>query len=403
MRFHLRVMDLSDPKRARAELEAVGADPAGVGKMLQKAGYLALRASAVRSPGANILKQEALSVGAEAAVARGVINCSIDHTDVLILGTRKQLRALVRKLRPQPFSLKILAEEIEALLANLDRAFDVPWSGGVLHLSTRPHVMGVLNVTPDSFSDGGDHFDREAALDRALQMVEEGADIVDVGGESTRPGSDPVPPEVELARIVPILEFLAPRLKVPLSVDTYRADVAERAVGAGASMVNDISGLRADPEMAAAVARSGASVVLMHMRGTPKTMQTDTTYVDLVGEVSLGLEESAEAALAAGVPRNRIILDPGIGFGKSAQGNLELLARGAELRSLGFPILVGASRKSFIGKLLGAENPKDRLEGSLAAAVVALWNGAHILRVHDVRASRRALDLTWAMRTAASG
>lgn len=384
-------------------MEAVGADPAGVGKMVPKAGFLAIRASDVRSPGANILKQEALSIGAETAVARGVINCGVEYTDVLILGTRKQIRALCRKLRPQPFSLKILADEIEALLENLERSYDVPWPGGVLHLSSRPHVMGVLNVTPDSFSDGGDYFDREAALDRAIRMVEEGADLVDVGGLSTRPGSDPVPPEVELDRILPIIEYLAPRLKVPLSVDTYRAGVAERAVGAGAAIVNDISGLRADPEMADTVARSGAAIVLMHMRGTPKTMQTDTTYRDLLGEVSRTLEESAEAALAAGIPRDRILVDPGIGFGKTAHGNAELLARGGELRSLGFPILVGVSRKSFIGRLLDIEDPKDRLEGSLAAAVLALWNGAHILRVHDVKPTRRALDLAWAIRTASSG
>jgi dihydropteroate synthase len=371
--------------------------------MIPKAGFLAIHASALKSPGANILKQEALSVGAETAVARGVINCGVERTDVLILGTRKQIRALSRKLRPQPFGLKRLGEEIDALLANLDRNFEVPWSGGVLHLSQRPHVMGVLNVTPDSFSDGGDFFDPGVALERGAQLVEEGADILDVGGESSRPGSDPVPAEVEAARVLPIVEYLAPRLKVPISIDTYRAAVAERALGAGAAIVNDISGLRADPLMAGTVARSGAAVVLMHMKGTPKTMQTDTTYGDLLGDILQSLRESAELALSAGVTPDRIVVDPGIGFGKTAQGNLELLARLRELKSLGFPILVGASRKSFIGKILGSEDAKDRLEGSLAAAVVALWNGAHILRAHDVKATRRAIDLAWAIRTVSDG
>lgn len=400
MTFDVRVLDLTDPGRARAELEAVGADPAGVGKMTPKATFLALKVAGVKAPGANILKQEALSVGCDAAVGRGVVNCSIERSDVLLLGTRKQVRAVIRKLKPQPFGLKKLAADLEAVLEALERRHELAWSGGVLRLWERPHVMGILNVTPDSFSDGGRFFDRGAALARAEQMVAEGADILDIGGESSRPGSDPVSEEEELARVLPIIEHLAPRVGIPISVDTYHASVAAAAVAAGASIINDISGLHADPAMAEAAGRAGAALVVMHMRGTPKTMQADTTYADLPGEVWRSLRESADAALAAGVPPEKIVVDPGIGFAKSVEGNLVLLRRLGELRSLGYPILVGASRKSFLGRLLGTDDPADRLEGSLAAAAVAAWNGARILRVHDVRETRRALQVAWAVRSA---
>lgn len=403
MGFDVRALDLSDPRRAREELDRVGADPAGVAKMRDKAGFLALHARGVRSPGANILKQEALAEGAEAAVHRGVINCSVERSDVLLLGTRKQMRALVRRLRPQPFGLKALAAEIEAALAGLAREHELPWRGGVLRLSEKPHVMGVLNATPDSFSDGGDFLDPSAAFDAALRMVDEGADLLDIGGESTRPGAETVSDEEEARRVLPLVERLAPRLPVPVSVDTAKASVARRAAQAGASVVNDVSGLRSDPAMARTVAEAGCSVVVMHMRGSPRTMQQDTAYDDLLGEVYRGLRESIEAAVAAGVARERVIVDPGIGFGKSVEGNLSLLRRLGELRSLGCPVLVGASRKSFIGKLLGIEAPKERLEGSLAAAVLAVWNGAHIVRVHDVAATRRAVDLAWAVRRAGEG
>ena len=394
--YHLRFLDLSDPGRARAELERVGADPGGVARMTPKAGFLAIRVTGLKAPAANILKQEMLSVGGDAAVARGVVNCAVERSDAVILGTRKQVRRLVDKLRPQPFGLGRLADELLDLL----RPGDAPvlrWHGGEVPLDRRPLVMGVLNVTPDSFSDGGEHFDPGAALDRALEMVEQGADILDVGGESSRPGADPVPEQEELRRILPVIEHLAPRVRVPVSVDTYKASVARRAVEAGAAVVNDISGLRMDPAMAPTVAELGCTVVVMHMRGTPRTMQTDTRYDDLMGEIFEALEGSVGAALEAGVPRERVWIDPGIGFGKSPEGNLVILRRLGELRSLGCPILVGASRKSFIGRALGIDDPKDRLEGSLAAAVLAVWNGARVVRVHDVRETRRAVDLAWAV------
>jgi dihydropteroate synthase len=400
VRFRVRLLDLALRADALRELGRTGADEAGVARMADKARFVALRAEGLKAPAANILKQEMLSLGGDAAVARGVVNCSAPTSDVLILGTRKQIRGLLKKLRPQPFGLPTLAEEIRAALAGAECSPRLVWRGGEMDFSRKPRIMGIVNVTPDSFSDAGDTFDPEAALDRALAQVEEGADILDVGGESTRPGAAEVDAEEEAGRVVPLIAKLAARVKVPLSVDTVKASVARRAMDAGASVVNDVSGLRLDPEMARTAAETGAALVVMHMRGTPRDMQSDTRYGDLVGEIHASLAASVAAALEAGVPREAIAVDPGIGFGKSVAGNLVLLRRLREFAGLGRPILVGVSRKSFIGKTLGIERPKDRLEGSLAAAAVAVMNGAHILRAHDVAATRRAADLAWAIRTA---
>ena len=269
----------------------------------------------------------------------------------------------------------------------------------VLDLGDRTHVMGILNVTPDSFSDGGRFFEREDALRQAERMLEEGADIVDVGGESSRPGSDPVSEEEEIRRTAPVVEYLAGRLDAVLSIDTYKAEVARRALDSGATMVNDIGALRLDPGMAPLVAEYGVPLVLMHMKGTPKTMQQSPRYADPMGEIGTFLKEQMEAAVRAGIPREQLILDPGIGFGKTIEHNLEILARLDVLHPLGRPLLIGPSRKSFIGTLLDLPTD-DRLEGTLAAVVCGVWNGAHIVRVHDVRETVRAVRVADAIRRA---
>ncbi|HSG80713.1 MAG TPA: dihydropteroate synthase [Gemmatimonadota bacterium] len=258
-----------------------------------------------------------------------------------------------------------------------------------------PVVMGVLNITPDSFSDGGRFFDLDAALRRCEELQRQGADIIDVGGESTRPGSDPVPVEEELQRVIPAIEA-AQQFDVPISVDTTKATVAAAALDAGAEIVNDISGLRFDPELGRVAAGHGAGLVLMHIRGRPRTMQVDVHYDDLLAEIAAELQESVDRALAAGCDRDRIVVDPGIGFGKTAEQNLTLINQVGRISELGFPVMVGPSRKSFIGKTLGLE-VDDRLEATLAACVVALLRGARIFRVHDVSAARRALDMTEAI------
>jgi dihydropteroate synthase len=265
-----------------------------------------------------------------------------------------------------------------------------------------PFVMGVLNATPDSFSDGGAFLDPDAAAARAFAMAEEGADLVDVGGESTRPGAPEVPAAEEIRRVVPVIARLRARgFPLPVSVDTRKGAVARAALAAGADLVNDVSGL-SDPDLARAVAEAGAPAVLMHMRGTPADMASRAVYRDVVAEVREELRAALGRAVAAGIPEERLVLDPGIGFAKTAEQSLALLARLAELRSLGRPLLVGPSRKSFIGKVTGAP-VEARLPGTLAAVAAAVLAGAEIVRVHDVGPAREAARVAAAIRDSAPG
>jgi dihydropteroate synthase len=261
-----------------------------------------------------------------------------------------------------------------------------------------PVLVGILNVTPDSFSDGGEFFDPESAANHASAMMDEGAGIIDVGGESTRPGSDPVPQEEEIRRVVPVIEgILAVRPEAVISIDTYRADTAAAALEAGARIVNDVSALRSDPRMASVVAEAGCPVVLMHMKGEPKTMQEEPFYQDVVREVGEFLAQRAEHSVAAGVRPENIIVDPGIGFGKNLEHNLALLRDLCVLVDLGFPVLIGASRKRFIGTITGVKEARERVFGTVATSVLAYQKGARYFRVHDVRANREALAIAEAV------
>ncbi len=261
-----------------------------------------------------------------------------------------------------------------------------------LDLAERPLVMGIVNVTPDSFSDGGQFYDPRRAIDQFQRLIDHGADIIDIGGESSRPGAEPVDTEEEWRRVGPVLAKLGATCPVPISIDTYKAETARRALDSGATIVNDISALRFDPKMAGVVHSAGAGLILIHMQGTPRSMQKNPVYEDVVGEIKEFLLERALAAETAGVEKERIVLDPGIGFGKTLVHNLQILNRLAEFHELGYPVLVGASRKAFIGKISGADKD-DRLEGSLAAAILAAHAGAQIVRVHDVKETRRALSI----------
>ena len=258
-----------------------------------------------------------------------------------------------------------------------------------------PLVMGILNVTPDSFSDGGRYADINAALQRADEMIAEGADVIDIGGESTRPGSKRVSADDEISRVVPVIEAISKRLDVPVSIDTSKSAVADAAVDAGAEIINDISGLRFDEAIAEVAARHKTGLVLMHSRGEFETMHSQPPVEDIITEVEKDLRRSISAAAAAGVAAEQIVLDIGIGFGKTLDQNLKLIAQLDRLVNEFpvFPILVGASRKSFLGKLLGKDDPKERLSGSLASAAIAVWNGAKILRVHDVAATVDAVKI----------
>jgi dihydropteroate synthase len=263
---------------------------------------------------------------------------------------------------------------------------------GTLTEGPGPVVVGILNVTPDSFSDGGNFLDPDAAAEHAVAMLDEGAEILDVGGESTRPGSEPVSQEEEIRRVVPVLErILASRPEAVVSVDTYRAGTATAALEAGARLINDVTALRGDPRMATVVKEAACPVILMHMQGEPKTMQEEPHYEDVVREVRDFLGERAEYTVAAGVRPENVIVDPGIGFGKNLEHNLALLRNLDAVVDLGFPVLIGASRKTFIGRITGAQEARERVFGTVATTVLAYQQGVTFFRVHDVRANREAL------------
>lgn len=396
-RFAPRLLVLPTPENAACELRRIGVDSCGIVEMVPKMQTLCIGLSQLECRQANVLKQEMLSVGGDAAVARGTVACSIAKTDCVLIGTAKQITRLCRKLKAQPFGLPELAGELDSLLARTASAPAVWKTSRRLLSLQRPLIMGILNLTPDSFSDGGSCIDPDRAFEKALQMESEGADIIDIGGESTRPGAPPVSSGEELDRIIPVIERLADTLKCAISVDTWKSVVASRALSAGVEIINDISGFNFDPQMAGVAAATGAGVVLMHTRGTPEKMQQDTAYDDLMAEISTSLRASLARAHEAGVSDDCIAIDPGIGFGKGAAGNLEVVRRLAELSGFGLPILSAPSRKSFIGTVLGREQTNDRLFGTAAVVALSVSNGASILRVHDVRAMRDVADMAHAV------
>jgi dihydropteroate synthase len=388
--YNVRPLMIGSMGSAQESIRCIGCDPGGVPLMAPKAMHHTFKLEDVDSRAALIIKQEMLSAGGEAAVCRGVIGLSSKKTDILVMGTRRQLQLATGKLRGQPFGAAAVAEELRSVIRNMDRGRDhvIKWGGRRLELGKRTHVMGVLNVTPDSFSDGGRFLDAHKAVERAIRMVAEGADIVDIGGESSRPGAAPVSAEAEKRRVLPVIGALARKLDVPISIDTYRPETARAALDAGAEMINDIFGLR-KKGMAELAAKKDVPVVIMHMKGSPHDMQKDPRYDDVLGEVHRFFRERIEAATQAGIDPEKIVLDPGIGFGKTPDHNLRILSRLGELGGLGMPVLVGVSRKSFIGKVIGTV-VDERLEGGLAAATAATLNGATIIRAHDVEANVRA-------------
>lgn len=269
--------------------------------------------------------------------------------------------------------------------------------GRELQWSDRPLIMGILNVTPDSFSDGGKYVTREKAVDHALKMVEDGADIIDVGGESSRPFSRPISTDDELKRVVPVIESLRERSNIPISVDTCKARVAEESCLAGADIVNDVSGLRYDPEMADTVSTAKVKVIIMHMKGLPETMQTAPYYDDVISEICTFFQERIQFSAVKGIDQDNIILDPGIGFGKRVEDNLKIIKHIDVFKRFGLPVLVGTSMKGFIGKITESTR-KGRIEGTLASISISVWNGADIVRVHDVKKAKKVVLLTDAIR-----
>ncbi|MCJ2563504.1 MAG: dihydropteroate synthase [Candidatus Thermoplasmatota archaeon] len=392
--FNARVVELSTEEQVRKRFRDIDVYPEGASIMTPKALHALIRLEGVGVKEAHILKQEMLSAGGEAAVAKGAVALTRKETDVLLMGTVKQLERATRKLSMQPFECPRIAEEIEETLENYSKGALTLKAGGRQLRIDRPLVMGVINVTPDSFSDGGEFLDAEVAIAHAKKLVKEGADILDIGGESSRPGSDTLPAKEELERIVPVLEGIIDDVNVLISVDTCKPRVARKVLDMGVHIINDITGLTS-AELAGVVARHEAGIVIMHMQGTPKTMQKSPRYDDVVADILRFLRERVKRAEKKGIRRESIIIDPGIGFGKTAEHNLEIISRLKEFKSLGLLVLVGASRKSFIGKVLD-KDVDGRLSGGLAMLSMSIQNGASIVRAHDVRESADAARMTWA-------
>lgn len=387
----MHIIEINNLNEAETELSKIKSDKCGIDIMAPKAVFRAIKIYGLSPTQSNIIKQEMLALGAEAANARGAINHSIDKSDLLLMGTLLQYKGLVGILKKHCFGLPEIAEEIKKTIKNYDKKNILLLGGKRIELGKKTLIMGILNITPDSFYDGGKYFSVEKALAHGYQMIEDGADIIDVGGESTRPGARPVPAKEEIKRIVPAIKKLAK--KIPVSIDTYKSEVAKAALDAGAAMVNDISGLHFDKKMAAVAAAFKAAIVLMHIQGTPQNMQKAPHYSNLIGDIMGYFKKGLAIANNAGILNDRIIIDPGFGFGKTLSHNLEILKRLREFKSLGLPILIGTSRKSTIGKILDLPEEK-RLEGTAATVAIAIQNGADIVRVHDVLEMKRAAKVT---------
>jgi dihydropteroate synthase len=379
------------------ELGRVGAHPGSVPIFRARAAIEPLKLYHVKTPAANVIKQELLGAGADCAVHRDCVSGRTEWTDILLLGTLKAYRELLRKIAPMAFfGLPAIAKEIRAYLER-ESPRTVLADGRALDYG-RVLVMGIVNVTGDSFYAASRVDGAAAAAAAAGRMIEDGADIVDVGGESTRPGALPTDPAEEMARLVPAIRAIKKAFpQSVVSADTYRAATARAALDAGADIINDITGA-ADPEMAELAAARGAPVVVMHMRGEPGAMRMSPAYGDVVREVCEFLGGRGEALARAGLGREKIIVDPGIGFGKTTRDNLDLLRRLRELGGLGFPVLLAASRKTVIGETLGGLPPEERLAGTIALSCQAVAAGANIVRVHDVKENARAIRMAEAVR-----
>ncbi|MDD5766267.1 MAG: dihydropteroate synthase, partial [Candidatus Marinimicrobia bacterium] len=362
-------------------MESLPVDPEGIHIMTSKGDFRIFKIQKLSAPAANILKQQMLSIGGECAVSKHVSTCSVDQAPAILMGTRKQFTYLIESLKHQPFGLKTVSEELKKQFEMIDSSRLFRIGKTEFDFTKKTAIMGILNVTPDSFSDGGKFTQPDVAADAALKMIEDGADIIDIGGESTRPGAAKVDLQTELNRVLPVIDRIQARTMVPISIDTCKSKVAAEALDHGATMVNDISGLMFDSEMAAVVAKHNASVTLMHIQGKPENMQENPHYENIIDEILESLGKSIHIASNTGIPNDRILVDPGFGFGKTYEDNLFLLRYLNEFKSLGYPLLIGVSRKAFTGKLLDLP-VTERLETSLTALSAGILRGANVVRVH---------------------
>jgi len=368
-------------------------DPLSLPIFRKKSRFIAIKIPAVKSPAANIIKQEMLSAGGDAAVHRNVINCKIENSPVIIMGTEAQIEKAAKKLLQMDYwGLRETGKELLDFLKSKNLKIRI--RNTEYNFSSKTYIMGIINVTPDSFFEGSRVTPKKAG-EIAEKMVEDGADFIDVGGESSRPGAEPVPLEEELKRVIPAIREIRKRVDVPISIDTYKARVAEEALNEGADIINDISSLRFDPDMGKVAAEKNAPVILMHMKGTPRDMQKNPYYDDAILEILEFLRERIEYATKLGI--RGIIIDPGIGFGKRVEDNIKIINSISSLRSLGYPLLIGHSRKSFMGATTGAP-VKERLYPTVSLSLLFALKGVSIIRVHDVYENKLALKLAEAMK-----
>ena len=398
----MRIFSSGGKNEIEMVMREIGVDPYGIKIMLPKTTTFLIRLNAVSNITANILKQEMLSLGGDVALARGALTGKTKKTDCLIIGQPNQLCSLIEKLKLQPFGLRKLAEELDENIKKYTRDnFVLPLKRGSLNLNARTYIMGAINLTPDSFSGDGLYNIKTndypgLALRKADEMLKAGADIIDLGGESSRPGARNISVKEELRRVLPIVKKLANNISAPISIDTTKTEVARAALESGAQIINDISGLR-DKSMSKVVAKHKAAVVIMHMPGKPANMQKRTAYKSLIEDIIFWLKNAVDSAESSGINPNKIIIDPGIGFGKKPEQNLEIIKRLADFKILGKPILVGPCRKSFIGAVLKTA-PQERATGTAATCVMAAERGANIVRVHDVKEVSQALKMLTAIR-----
>jgi dihydropteroate synthase len=399
-----RVVAYMSGGAVETEMERAGVHPEGVRIMAARAEFLVLRLDGIETRLAQVIKQIMLRTGSDSALEESAWALSEATTPVVVMGTRRQVKDLIRELAGQGGDAALISEAIAATLDDYARrSFVLKTSRGEIRLGDGPPaIMGILNCTPDSFSDGGMYLDPAAAIAHGIELAKDGARIIDVGGESTRPGSQPVDPEEKKKRVLPVIEALAGEVDCQISIDTSSAEVAEAALDAGATIINDITAMAGDARMPELAAGRRCPVILMHMKGTPRTMQKAPFYRDVMGEITSFLREAIDHAVQAGVDREQTVIDPGIGFGKTVEHNLEIIQRLKVLASLGRPILVGPSRKSFIGKVTDAP-AGARDVGTAAAAALATITGAHIIRVHDLKESRQAALLAHAISTGRPG
>jgi dihydropteroate synthase len=372
------IASAGDLKRHLSEIDVTDED---IESIADRFLYCTIKLEGVDTRAANLIKSYIETLGGGLAMRKEAHDFTVRETDVIVSGSRHTLQLLAVRLRGEPFGLDAIAAEIASCTAGVNRVMS--WGGRTLDFTRKTYVMGILNCTPDSFYPTSRSATIKDAMKSAQEMIAAGVDILDVGGESSRPGAESVAQEEEIRRVIPVIQSLRDASTVMISVDTRRKEVAERALDAGADIVNDIAGLRHNEDLARLVARRKVPVVLMHMRGSPKTMQQKPYYKNTISEILRELQPSIAAALGAGIAPEMIIIDPGIGFGKRMQDNLRIIKELASLKSLNFPILVGLSRKGFIGEILDRPVEK-RLIGTVTANTLAVINGANIIRVHDV-------------------